>query len=119
MIPSILICTNHEDTAEQLKSILAYTFPLILVTDEEQCLAVLRQKALPGVVLVSTDMDLSGKLFEKMRELSPELTIIAIGESGPEEDAVGAVSRGATGYIMLPLRNNDVMALAQKYASRA
>lgn len=116
MKPAILIGNKQEETADQLKSILSYTFPLIVVTDGDQCLAALKQGSSIGLAFVGSDIDLSGQLFEKMRELSPRLTIIAIGEAGSEGGAVEAVSRGANGYIMLPLRNNDVMSLAQKYA---
>ncbi|NTV30041.1 MAG: hypothetical protein HGA80_08190 [Candidatus Omnitrophica bacterium] len=113
---SILIFSSQEDTQETIKSILAPTFPLIIVSDVDQALSALKQKAVPVLALVGTNLDDAAENFTSMRSISPALTIIAIGEIGTEAEAAEAVSHGATGYIMTPLRKDVIMTLAQKYA---
>ena len=114
MSSTVLIASSDENTREKLKSILASVFPLIVVEESKQCLAALQQKAIPALAFVGTSIDDDNDLFEEIRKTAPRLDVIAIGENGDEDETVAAVQRGATGYTMLPLRPDDILALAQK-----
>jgi len=114
MTPTILIVSPDEHTREELKKILAPAFPLIVAEDGAQCLAALKQKAPIALAFIGVSADeATGKLFEEVRTLAPKLTVIAVGESESEDDAIQAVRRGATGYVMPPHRPDDILTLAR------
>ena len=114
-MPSILIASTDEILREDLKQILSPLFPLIIVEDADQCLAAFRQAAPISLALVGTSLDdPDTPLFEAIHKLAPTITVIAMSDAGDEEDGVDAVRRGATGYIMPPLRKDDILALVGK-----
>ena len=111
-----VICSGREHHREIIKSALAHHLNLITVECHDQLMEALSQKAAVHTVFIDVadeegTIDLG--IFKAVSDLKPKLRIIAIGEHATEQAAVEAVRHGASGYMVLPVKAEELLTAAR------
>ena len=112
----ILICDDKEGIRESLKLILGDHYDLILTDSGEQCLQCLDNDKTIGLVLLDIKMPkINGlEILKAVKEKRPELNVIIVTGYKSVETAAEASSLGASGYIVKPFKNDEVLDIIQK-----
>lgn len=119
MPKTILIADTNEISRDLLKKILSNTYPLIILESPSHALKVIGEKKKPALVFMGTNNSLNAdgeNIFAAMRKQEPSLIIIALGDQNEEDEAIEAVRKGASGYIIKPLNPHEIMSMAAKSA---
>ena len=110
----ILICAKEEGMRESWKLILEDIHELIVCTDIEQTMDVLQNA--PSIKTLILDMDEQEQLdksISTLRSKNTKLKITVISNHKKEEQAKEIVRNGADGYIMKPLRSEEVLSICK------
>ncbi|MBF0619645.1 MAG: hypothetical protein HQL19_05705 [Candidatus Omnitrophica bacterium] len=119
MPKTILICSDNEKFRDALKGLLANYFPLIIVESLNSCLETIRKSTNIQLIYIEleTIVDEAETALSQIKAAAPSMTIITVGRQHEDDAAAGTVRYGATGYILEPLRAEEVLALARKNCS--
>ncbi|MBF0331070.1 MAG: hypothetical protein HQL17_03975 [Candidatus Omnitrophica bacterium] len=113
MTGTLLIYIQDEHTRDTLKGTLCNYIPLIVTEDTPQCLEALKQRSPVSKAIIGVsgmDDDDIADIIHSMLEIKPELKIIALGDKNSEDLAINAVRYGANGYILLPIKADELLA---------
>ena len=107
----ILICDGEEDIRESLKLILGDHYDLILTDSGEQCLETLDRETSIGLVLLDIKMPKVNGLdaLKSIKERHPGTNVIIITGYKSGETAVEDTKPGAAGYIVKPLKSEEIL----------
>ena len=116
MSQKILICDDEEGIRESLKLILSDFYELVVISEGDKCLDVL--KSTPDIKLALLDIKMpkvSGlEVLQKIKEKFPKLNVIIITGYKSVETAAEAVRLGASGYIVKPFKSDEILATVRK-----
>ncbi|MFH0754318.1 MAG: response regulator [Candidatus Omnitrophota bacterium] len=107
-----LIFAEDEYTRDTLKAALCNHIPLIVTENMVQCLEALHQKAPVYKTIMGisgmNDLDVASAI-EEISALKPEMKIIIVGHKNDERMAVESVRHGANGYLLLPIKADELL----------
>jgi len=107
---------DEEGIRESLKLILSDFYELIVISEGDKCLDVL--KGAPDIKLALLDIKMpkvSGlEVLRKIKENFPKLNVIIITGYKSVETAAEAVRLGASGYIVKPFKSDEILATVRK-----
>jgi PleD family two-component response regulator len=112
---SILVFHTNESTRDALRDILANRYNVIAVHDARQCLDVFEQKAPVALAFLEASSEVETEtLIAKALEKKNPVIVVAVASAENENFGVNAVRCGAEGYILTPLRKDEILAIARK-----
>jgi DNA-binding NtrC family response regulator len=113
---TIALCSSSEHIRDIFKTALADHVNLIVTEDREQFIEAITQKAAIHKAFVDIADENDGtdpEIFVTASELKPQLSLIAVGTQETHDDAVKAVRHGATGYIIVPVKAQEILTMAR------
>lgn len=112
---SILIFHTNENTRDALRDMLANRYNVIAVNETRQCLDVFDQKApIALAFLEASSKPETETLIARALEKKNPVIVVAVASAENENLGVNAVHCGAEGYILTPLRKDEVLTIARK-----
>jgi DNA-binding NtrC family response regulator len=106
---TILIADDEEKMSRVLEVNLQDQYQILLAKDGEEALRMFKENE---VSLLLADMKMPGKdgisLLHDVKRLRPEIPVILITAYGTIESAVDAMKKGATDYLLKPIKMEEV-----------
>jgi signal transduction histidine kinase len=120
---SALIIDDHAELTDNLVEILSAAFP-----GQLEC--TVARSASEGLGLAETDLDLAlvdlhlpdgdgSSLIGPLQERAPHAQVVVITGDATIESAIGAMERGAFGYVLKPFKAHDLVETASRALERA
>ena len=115
----ILIVINEENVREHLKTILSDHYDLIVTEQGDQALDILNYSK--GIKLIFMDVNASRnnglETIKKIQTKHPTIKVIILTDHRSVEIAQEAVRLGAKGYIVKPLKSDQILSWANNAMS--
>lgn len=109
MKKTVLIADDEEKMRRVLEVNLQDQYRILLARDGEEALQLFKENE---VNLLLADMKMPGRdgisLLHEVKRLRPEIPVILITAYGTIESAVDAMKRGATDYLLKPIKMDEV-----------
>ncbi len=109
MKKTVLIADDEEKMRRVLEVNLQDRYRILLARDGEEALQLFKENE---VNLLLADMKMPGRdgisLLHEVKRLRPEIPVILITAYGTIESAVDAMKRGATDYLLKPIKMDEV-----------
>jgi DNA-binding NtrC family response regulator len=109
----ILIASNNEGVRESFKLILGEDFELILCGDPTKCPELLDHSDMRTIFLDIDGLENSTAIIEQCLKNQPKLKIITIADHKKEKSATETVATGAKGYVIKPLKQDEVLSFCR------
>ena len=112
----ILICDDEEGVRESLKLILCNHYPLVVVETPEAALQVLEQDKTIKTALLDIRMpQINGlELLGEIKSIRKDVKVIMVTGYKSVETAMEASKLGASGYIVKPFKNEEILDVVRK-----
>ena len=112
MSPKILICDDEEISRENIKYTLTDNYDLVITKDGEQCLDCLTKMRDIGLILIDINLPKVNGLgiIEEITTKYPKIPVIILTGHKSVTNATKAVRLGASGYIIKPLKSEELIA---------
>jgi DNA-binding NtrC family response regulator len=112
---TILIAEDEEKMRRILEVNLKDQYQILLAKDGEEALRLFKENE---INLLLSDMRMPEKdglsLLQDVKELRPEIPVILITAYGTIESAVNAMKKGATDYLLKPIKMEEVELVIQR-----